>query len=115
MIQTALPQLTLRFAESDDVGLILEFIRGLAEYEKLTHEMVATEDGLRETLFGERPGAEVVLAFWDGEPAAFALFFPSYSTFLGRPGIYQYRLILHRRDGERLLSNTQEVRVLHNR
>ena len=50
--------------------------------------MVATEEGLEQTLFGENPGAEVIIAEWDGKPAGFALFFPNYSTFLARPGIY---------------------------
>jgi GNAT superfamily N-acetyltransferase len=70
------------------VPLILSFIRELAEYEKLLHEVVATEDGLRETLFGPKPGAEVVVAELDGAPVGFALFFHNYSTFAGRPGIY---------------------------
>ena len=70
------------------MALILSFIRELAEYERLSHEVVATEEALRDHLFGERPVAEVVIAE-DGEAAAgFALFFHSFSTFLGRPGIY---------------------------
>ena len=79
---------SLRFATPDDVPVILSCIRGLAEYEKLVHEVVATEDRLRETLFGARPAAEVILAFGDDEPAGFALFFHNYSTFLARPGVY---------------------------
>jgi GNAT superfamily N-acetyltransferase len=71
-----------------DVPLILRFIKELAEYERLSHEVVATEDGLRETLFGDRPAAEVVIARAAGEPMGFALYFTTYSTFLGRPGIY---------------------------
>ena len=71
-----------------DVPVILEMIRGLAEYEKLSHVVAATEDRLRRTLFGARPGAEVLLAHWNGEPVGFALFFPNYSTFLAQPGIY---------------------------
>ncbi len=68
--------------------LILSFINELAEYERLSHEVVATEEALRAHLFGERPMAEVVIG-QDGEnPAGFALFFHSFSTFLGRPGIY---------------------------
>ncbi len=67
---------------------ILEFIRELAEYERLSHEVVATEEGLRDSLFGERPVAEVVVASVGEEPAGFALFFHNFSTFLGRPGIY---------------------------
>lgn len=78
----------LRAAELADIPLILEFIRGLAEYERLAHECVATEALLRESLFGPRPAAEVVLAFAGEEPAGFALFFHNFSTFLGRRGLY---------------------------
>ena len=78
----------LRSATPDDVPVILDCIRGLAEYEKLTDEVVATEARLRETLFGTRPAAEVILAFHDDEAAGFALFFHNYSTFLARPGVY---------------------------
>jgi GNAT superfamily N-acetyltransferase len=81
-------RVTIRPATPADVPLILRFIRELAEYERLAHEVVATEDGLRDTLFGARPYAEVVIAEEGGEPAGFALFFHNYSTFLGRPGIY---------------------------
>lgn len=79
---------SLRFATPDDVPVILACIRGLAEYERLAHEVVATEDLLRETLFNARPAAEVILAFQGEEAAGFALFFHNYSTFLARPGIY---------------------------
>ena len=79
---------TLRSATPDDVPVILACIRGLAEYERLAHEVVATEELLRETLFGARPVAEVMLAFHDDEAAGFALFFHNYSTFLARPGVY---------------------------
>jgi GNAT superfamily N-acetyltransferase len=80
--------ITLRAATIDDVPLILRCIRGLAEYERLAHECVATEDLLRSSLFGESPAAQVVLAMNGDEPAGFALWFRSYSTFLARPGIY---------------------------
>jgi GNAT superfamily N-acetyltransferase len=63
-------------------------IKELAEYERLSHEVVATEDSLRGWLFGEQRAAEVVLGYQEGVPAGFALFFHSFSTFLGRPGIY---------------------------
>ena len=80
--------LTIRFATESDVPLVLDFIKGLADYERLAHEVVATEELLRRTLFGERKVAEVLLAF-DGEDAVgFALFFHNFSTFLGRPGLY---------------------------
>ncbi|MEO5924370.1 MAG: GNAT family N-acetyltransferase [Bryobacteraceae bacterium] len=75
-------------AQEKDVPVILEMIRGLAEYEKLSHVCTATEEQLRNTLFGARPGAEVVLGLQDGVCVGFALFFPNYSTFLAKPGLY---------------------------
>lgn len=75
-------------ASESDVPVILEMIRGLAEYEKLSHTVVATEDQLRKTLFGPRPAAEVLLAYDGDECAGFALYFTNYSTFLARPGIW---------------------------
>ena len=81
-------RMTLRAATVDDVPQILAFIRALADYERLLHEVEATEDGLRRALFGPRPYAEVVLAEDAGAPVGFALFFHTFSTFLGRPGIY---------------------------
>jgi GNAT superfamily N-acetyltransferase len=78
----------IRAAAADDCALILRFIEALADYEKLRHLVVATEDSLRDTLFGERPAAEVIIAYRENQAAGFALFFPNYSTFLGRPGIY---------------------------
>lgn len=78
----------IRAATEGDVPLVLRFIRELAEYERLLHEVVATEERLRDTLFGARPAAEVVIAEADGEPVGFALFFHNYSTFLAQPGIY---------------------------
>ena len=78
----------IRPATEDDVPIILSLIRELAAYERLSHEVVATEGLLRESLFGERRGAEVLIACCKGAPAGFALFFHNFSTFLGRPGIY---------------------------
>jgi GNAT superfamily N-acetyltransferase len=78
----------IREATEEDVPLILSLIRELAEYEKLSDEVVATEDGLQDSLFGERRYAEVLIAEHDGAPAGFALFFHNFSTFLGKPGIY---------------------------
>lgn len=83
-----MPELEIRFATEDDAPLVLAFIKRLAEYERLSHEVVATEEILRETLFGERRLAEVLLGYAEGEPATFALFFHNFSTFLGKPGIY---------------------------
>lgn len=78
----------IRAATRGDVPVILELIQGLAEYEKLAHECVATEVALEETLFGARPQGEVIIALADGTPAGFALFFHNYSTFLARHGIF---------------------------
>jgi GNAT superfamily N-acetyltransferase len=78
----------IRAASRDDVPVIAELIRGLARFEKLEHEVVMTEGLLATGLFSERPYAEVLLAEQDTQPVGFALFFPNFSTFLGRPGIY---------------------------
>lgn len=75
-------------ATERDIPLILRLITGLAEYEKLAHEVRATEDTLRASLFGERRDAEVVIARAASEPVGFALFFHNYSTFLGQRGLY---------------------------
>lgn len=80
--------ITIRAATSDDVPLVLEFIRELARYERLEHEVSASAAELREALFGERRYAEVVFACSGGEALGFALFFHNFSTFKGRPGIY---------------------------
>lgn len=81
---------TLRIekAHEIDVPLILSFIKELAEYERLPHEVVATEELLRQSLFGERSYAECLIAYQDHTPAGFALFFHNFSTFRGRPGLY---------------------------
>ncbi len=79
--------LTFRFAEEKDGGLILHFIKELAAYEKLSDQVVATEELLREWIF-EKKKAEVIFACEDGEEIGFALFFHNFSTFLGRAGIY---------------------------
>jgi GNAT superfamily N-acetyltransferase len=75
-------------ADEDDVPLLLRFIRALAVYEKLEHEVVATEEVLRRTLFGGRRYAEALIARFHDEPVGFALFFHNYSTFVGKPGLY---------------------------
>jgi len=72
-------------ARPEDVPIILDLIRGLGEYERLSHEIVATEDGLRKWLFGERPVAEVALAYVDTVVVGFALFFHNFSTFWDAP------------------------------
>ncbi len=75
-------------ATPDDVGYVLEMIRALAEYEKLRHLCIATEESLKVALFAPRAAAEVILGWEDDRPVAFALFFHNFSTFLGRKGLY---------------------------
>ncbi|TCG07349.1 GNAT family N-acetyltransferase [Paraburkholderia steynii] len=79
---------TIRAATPDDVGTMLALMYELAEFEKLTHLFIATEDGLRDALFGPRPSAEAIVAERDGKTIGYALFFHNYSTFLGRRGLY---------------------------
>lgn len=78
----------LRPATTADAPVVLELIRELAAFEKLSDRVIATEADLENTLFSERPAAEVVLAAEATEVAGFALYFTTYSTFLGRPGLY---------------------------
>jgi len=80
--------LEIRVATEDDIPLILSLIKELAEYERLSHEVVATEELLRDSLFAQRRVAEVLIGDYGGDPVGFALFFHSFSTFLGQPGIY---------------------------
>ncbi len=101
--------ISIRAATEQDVPIILGFIRSLAEYERLEHEVVATEETLRQTLFGSRRYAEVVFACLNDQPVGFALFFHNYSTFLGKPGIYLEDLFVRpeargRGIGKRLLT-----------
>jgi len=86
--QTRNPYFTIRSATIEDTVLILRFIRELADYEKLLHEVVADESTLKESLFGEVAHAKVVIGEYDGVAVSFALYFHNFSTFLGRPGIY---------------------------
>jgi GNAT superfamily N-acetyltransferase len=81
-------QISIRRATPADVSLILTFIRELATYEKLAHEVVAREEDFHEALFGAHPVVEAVIASLDGEPVGYALFFANFSTFLGKPGLY---------------------------
>jgi GNAT superfamily N-acetyltransferase len=80
--------LHVRRARSDEAGLVLSLVRELAEYEKLSHEVEATEADIAAALFGENPVLFCEIAEWAGEPAGFAVWFLNYSTFAGRPGIY---------------------------
>ena len=107
---------TVRAATVADVPLILSFIRGLAEYERLPHEVVATEARLEESLFGERADAEVLIAEDGGTPAGFVLFFHNYSTFLARRGIFLEDLFVlpemrGRGIGRRLLAELARLAV----
>lgn len=108
--------LTIRPAQPQDVPAILVLIRALAEYEKLLDEVTATEAALRDSLFGERPYAEAIVA-WDGEEAVgFALYFHNYSTFLAKPGIYLEDLFVRpayrgRGLGKELLARVARVAV----
>jgi GNAT superfamily N-acetyltransferase len=80
--------LTIRKAEVRDASLIFDFIRELAEYERLAHEVDATDADIAEALFGSQPRVFADIAEWDGVPAGFALWFYNFSTFRGRHGIY---------------------------
>ena len=105
---------TLRTATITDVPAILRCIQGLAEYERLAHQCLATEQQLRDTLFGDERAAEVVLATKDTETAGFALWFRNYSTFLAQPGIYLEDLFVfpeHRGHGlgRRLLGHLARI------
>lgn len=86
-IDTKLDKFKIRYAKEEDVGLILEFIRELADYEEMLDLVEATEDILRESLFEEKHG-EVIIGEYEDKPVAFALFFHNFSTFVGRPGLY---------------------------
>jgi GNAT superfamily N-acetyltransferase len=88
IINTSLPDFVLRKATVEDCPLILSFIRELAEYEKLLHEVVASVETLEETLFGEEAYAQSIIGEYQGTAVGYALFFHNFSTFTGRPGIY---------------------------
>lgn len=113
------PTANLRSATIQDVPLILQFIRELAEYERMLDDVVTTEDMLRETLFGQRPAAEVILCYEGEVPAGFALFFHNFSTFRGKPGIYLEDLFVRpefrgRGYGKLLLASLAKLAVERN-
>ncbi len=87
LIDTLNENYKLRYAEVEDIPLVLQFIKELASYEKLLNEVTATEEILKESLF-EKNIANVLIGEYEGKPVSFALFFYNFSTFLGRPGIY---------------------------
>ncbi len=80
--------ISIRPALPDDANLVVQFIQDLAEYEKLAHECLITEEQVSAALFGTRPYAESLIAFVDDIPVGFCLFFHNFSTFLGKPGLY---------------------------
>ncbi|MCZ6672556.1 MAG: GNAT family N-acetyltransferase, partial [Verrucomicrobia bacterium] len=80
--------LEIRKAVEEDASRILSLIQGIAEFEKLTHQMTATEDLIRKNMFGEQTFAHCYLAFWNGLLAGYALYFFNFSTFLAKPGLY---------------------------
>ena len=88
----------IRPATAADVPIILELIRALATYERAPNDVTATEDGLSKVLFGEKPAAEVLLAFEDETAVGFAVFFHNFSTWLGRPGLYLEDLFVRPED-----------------
>ena len=106
----------IRQATEQDVPLIRSFIRQLAEYERLSHEAIMTEETLRKSLFGERRYAEVLLGYANDQPVAFAVFFHNFSTFLGRRGLYLEDLFVlpayrSRGVGRRLLSHLAGIAI----
>jgi len=106
-------------ASDRDVPLILQMIRDLAEYERMSDQVVATEAGLREVLFGPRPQAEVLVAYAGERPAGFALFFHNFSTFVGRRGLYLEDLFVKPEFrglgiGRRLLTELARIAVERN-
>ncbi|TDU81256.1 ribosomal protein S18 acetylase RimI-like enzyme [Prosthecobacter fusiformis] len=112
------PLLTIRPATETDVPAILALILELADYEQLTHEVVATVDSLRATLFGPSPCAEALMGCVNGEVAGFALFFQNYSTFLARPGLHLEDLYVqpaHRGCGLGRALITAVARIAHER
>jgi GNAT superfamily N-acetyltransferase len=109
----------IRAATREDVPAILALIRELADYERLSEQVVATEQDILRWLFGERPVAEIVIGEYEGTPVGFALFFYNFSTFLGKPGIYLediYVKSAHRRKGfgRRLMAHiAQWAKIQH--
>jgi GNAT superfamily N-acetyltransferase len=109
---------TIRAATVDDCAILLDLIRGLAEYERLTHLMSATEPTLKDALFGSRPGAEALLAFEHDDPVGFAVFFHNFSTFLGRRGLWLEDIFVkpeHRRKGYGRALFLHVARIAHER
>ena len=87
-MKTKVERFHIRKAEKEDISIVLDFIKRLAEYEKLSHEVIATEEKLEKHLFGDEKVAEVVIGYFQEIPVGFALYFYNFSTFLAKPGIY---------------------------
>ena len=110
------PQFRIEAGTEKDAPLILRMIKGLAEYEKLSDEVTATEAGLRESLFGDHPAAEVIIGYAGAQPAGFAVFFHTFSTFLGQKGLHLEDLFVvpewrGRGFGRQLLAHVARVAV----
>ena len=118
-MDVTIERLRITPATERDVPLILRLIKDLAEYERMSNEVVATEEGLRATLFGPRPAAEVLIGYAGEEPAGFALFFPNFSTFVGKPGLYLEDLFVvpkfrGRGYGKALLARLAQIAIERN-
>jgi len=118
-MDVTIERLRITPATERDVPLILRLIKDLAEYERMSNEVVATEEGLRATLFGPRPAAEVLLGYAGEEPAGFALFFHNFSTFVGKPGLYLEDLFVvpkfrGRGYGKALLARLAQIAIERN-
>jgi GNAT superfamily N-acetyltransferase len=112
-------KVTIRTATSTDAALIFELICELATYEKLRHEVVATVDSIHDTVFGDKSCTEVLIAEFGGQAAGFAIFFATYSTFLGRQGIYLEDIYVReplrgQGIGKRLLAEVAQIAVERN-
>jgi GNAT superfamily N-acetyltransferase len=110
------PQVSIRPAQIGDCSLILEFVRELAEYERLLERVTATVEDFERQLFGSRPAAEVLIVEAEGVPVGFALFFTNFSTFLGKPGIYLEDLFVRpayrgRGYGKALLTKVGQIAI----
>ena len=88
MLESSRNPLKIRAATPDDVSILFSLIKALADYEKLSDQVVGSESALEKHLFGDRPYCESIVAFWETAPVGFALFFHNYSTFLTQPGLY---------------------------
>lgn len=111
--------LKIRKAKKEDSGLILKFIKDLAEFEKLSNVVTVTVDEIEQTIFCNQPAANVLIAEWDNEPAGFALYFFNYSTFLAKRGLYLEDLFVNpeyrgRGIGKALLKELAGIAVSEN-